>query len=228
MNFLSMVCCYCLFGLVSFFVYQLWKKSGLAIVIVGASGDLAKKKTYPSLLRLFDDNLLPEDFVVWGFARSAMTHQDLRDRLRPYLEKSGDYSPNVIDEFLSKCNYKKGQSYGDEGAFQNLAQMLKKQEDLFPDKPNHNRLFYFAIPPNVFAETGVAIRNKCMAENGWSRVIIEKPFGRDLQSCEEILDVLAKNFDEDNLYRIDHYLGKEMVQNLMVMRFGNLWFERLW
>ena len=157
-----------------------------------------------------------------------MTHQDLRDRLRPYLEKSGDYSPNVIDEFLSKCNYKKGQSYGDEGAFQNLAQMLKKQEDLFPDKPNHNRLFYFAIPPNVFAETGVAIRNKCMAENGWSRVIIEKPFGRDLQSCEEILDVLAKNFDEDNLYRIDHYLGKEMVQNLMVMRFGNLWFERLW
>jgi len=205
-----------------------WMKAGLAIVVMGASGDLAKKKTYPSLLHLYNDNLLPKDTIIWGFARSKITDAELRQRLRPFLEKPGNYSPDVIDKFLSICFYQKGRSYGDTIAFQQLSNSIKFHEDKFAMKLSHNRLFYFAIPPNVFATTGVAIKQYAMAEKGWTRMIIEKPFGRDLESAEEIIHVLSKNFEEENLYRIDHYLGKEMVQNLLVLRFGNLWFEKLW
>ena len=204
-----------------------WKKAGLSIVVIGASGDLAKKKTYPSLLHLYDDSLLPEETVIWGFARSPMTHDDLRAKLKPFLEKT-NCSPSVIDSFLSKCFYQQGKWYGDVDAFSDLNKQLTENEEKLSTLLEHNRLFYFAIPPNVFGETGVGIKESCMAEKGWTRIIIEKPFGRDLQSCEEILATLSKHFSEDQLFRIDHYLGKEMVQNLLVLRFGNLMFEKLW
>ena len=204
-----------------------WKKAGLSIVVIGASGDLAKKKTYPSLLHLYDDSLLPEETVIWGFARSPMSHDDLRAKLRPFLEKT-NCSPSVIDSFLLKCFYQQGKWYGDVDAFSDLNKELNENEEIHSTLLEHNRLFYFAIPPNVFGETGVGIKESCMAEKGWTRIIIEKPFGRDLQSCEEILATLSKHFSEDQLFRIDHYLGKEMVQNLLVLRFGNLMFEKLW
>jgi len=205
-----------------------WLQAGLAIVVMGASGDLAKKKTYPSLLHLYNDHLLPKDTIIWGFARSKISDIELRQKLRPYLEKSGPYTSDTIDDFLSMCFYQRGRSYGDNQAFQQLANSLRYHEDRYPMKFSHNRLFYFAIPPNVFATTGVAIKQHAMAQKGWTRMIIEKPFGRDLESAEEIISVLSQNFEEENLYRIDHYLGKEMVQNLLVLRFGNLWFEKLW
>lgn len=204
-----------------------WKKAGLSIIVIGASGDLAKKKTYPSLLHLFDDSLLPNDTIIWGYARSNMSHDDLRNKLRPYLEKTS-CSQKVISEFLSRCFYKSGQWYGDIAAFTELNQQITSNEKKLLNKLEHNRLFYFAIPPNVFEETGVAIKQTCMADKGWTRVVLEKPFGRDLQSCEVMLATLSKHFLEEQLFRIDHYLGKEMVQNLLVLRFGNLMFERLW
>ena len=196
--------------------------------MIGASGDLAKKKTYPSLLNLFHDDLLPENAIIWGYARSGMTVEAFREKLKPFLEKYTNYSSSVIDKFLSICYYCQGKGYGDVDAFKKLAGNIQEYEDKHPCKLEHNRLFYFAIPPSVFAETGVALKQTCMATKGWSRMIIEKPFGRDLASCEELLNILSKNFDETQLYRIDHYLGKEMVQNLLVLRFGNLWFDRLW
>mmetsp|Transcript_27538 Transcript_27538/g.60331 ORF Transcript_27538/g.60331 Transcript_27538/m.60331 type:complete len:1339 (+) Transcript_27538:180-4196(+) len=205
-----------------------WREAGLIVVVVGASGDLAKKKTYPSLLNLYDDNLLPDDVIIWGFARSALSHEDLRGRLKPYLLKSGDHDESVVDEFLSRCYYKRGSSYGDLDAFAELSKGMDKYEASFPNRHEHNRLFYLAIPPNVFAQTGIAIKKTSMAPRGWSRVIVEKPFGRDLASCEELLGLLSEQFDESQMFRIDHYLGKEMVSNLIVLRFGNLWFERLW
>jgi glucose-6-phosphate 1-dehydrogenase len=91
--------------------------SSLSIVVVGASGDLAKKKTYPSLLNLFDDNLLPKDTLIWGFARSSLTDDDLRDRLRPYLLSKKNHSPEVVEAFLQICRYEGGTGYGDEEAF---------------------------------------------------------------------------------------------------------------
>jgi len=106
-------------------------------------------------------------------------------------------------------------------------QPIKEFEDSKDNGYGSNRLYYFAIPPDLFAETGLCIKNIGMADKGWTRLIIEKPFGRDLDSCKKLLKTLSSNFQEDNLYRIDHYLGKEMVQNLLVMRFSNLWYERL-
>mmetsp|Transcript_11402 Transcript_11402/g.18907 ORF Transcript_11402/g.18907 Transcript_11402/m.18907 type:complete len:1073 (-) Transcript_11402:81-3299(-) len=202
--------------------------SGLTIVVVGASGDLAKKKTYPSLLALYDDNLLPKDTVIYGYARSNMSDEDLRARLRPYLEET-KHSNAVVEDFLQLCRYQAGKSYGDQDAFGELAILAQKDEEGHSHGTS-NRLFYFAIPPNVFADTGIAIKNTCMQDPavGWTRLIVEKPFGRDLESFEVLNKTLAENFTEDHIYRIDHYLGKEMVQNLTVLRFSNTWFERVW
>lgn len=202
--------------------------SGLVVVVIGASGDLAKKKTYPSLLDLYDDNLLPADTIIYGYARSPMTDEELRDRLRPYLVKT-HHSESVINDFLQLCRYKSGRGYGDVDAFTSLAASIDADEAAHPHEQS-NRLFYFAIPPNVFAETGIAIKQTCMQDEskGWTRLIVEKPFGRDLDSFEELNQTLAEHFTEDHIYRIDHYLGKEMVQNLTVLRFSNTWFERVW
>lgn len=205
------------------------KDSVLSIVIIGASGDLAKKKTYPSFLNLFADKLLPDDVVFWGFARSPMADDALRDRLRPFLAKS-KHSPEVIEKFLAKCRYSNGKTYGDVDALGKVNEELGKFESSVPGKSSYNRLFYFAIPPNVFAATGEGIKKTCMADEakGWSRLIIEKPFGRDLESFEKLNKAISDHYSEDQIYRIDHYLGKEMVQNLSVLRFSNTWFERIW
>ena len=203
--------------------------SSLAIVVIGASGDLAKKKTYPSLLNLYDDNLFPKDTLIWGYARSPMTDDELRDRLRPYLLGS-DHAPDIVERFLARCRYIGGKSYGDLEAYKRMSQAIEAHEAASNHQKHHNRLFYFAIPPNVFAETGLAIKQSCMQDEskGWTRLIVEKPFGRDLASFNELNKTLSQHFTENHLYRIDHYLGKEMVQNLTVLRFSNTWFERIW
>ena len=202
-----------------------WMSEGLAIVVIGASGDLAKKKTYPSLLSLFAGSLLPPNVVIYGYARSKMSDDDLRKKLGPYLE--GKQEAPVVEEFLSRCFYQSGAGYGDAEGWKELDSKITDLEREHSADSRNNRLFYFAIPPNVFAETGAAIKGNAMAGNGFSRMIVEKPFGKDLDSCKEILSKLNQHFDETNLFRIDHYLGKEMVQNLNVMRFGNLWLENM-
>jgi glucose-6-phosphate 1-dehydrogenase len=201
----------------------------LAVVVVGASGDLAKKKTYPSLLNLYADDLLPKNTKIWGFARSQMTDDELRERLRPFLLKT-THSPEVVEGFLARCLYQGGTSYGDVDAFKELAGKFEVYEKEHIDLKEANRLFYFAIPPNVFAQTAIAIKQTTMQDEakGFTRLIVEKPFGRDLESFEILNKTLSEHFTEDHLYRIDHYLGKEMVQNLSVLRFSNIWFEPVW
>jgi glucose-6-phosphate 1-dehydrogenase len=165
---------------------QALSKSVLSIVVVGASGDLAKKKTYPSLLNLYLDELLPKNVKIWGYARSKMTDEELRDRLKPYLEKemkNKKLDASTLDDFLSVCHYQGGSSYGDVEAFGELQTAMEHFEATIvagvgvaepPQKKN--RLFYFAIPPNVFAETGLAIKKTCMQDEdkGWTRLIVEK------------------------------------------------------
>ena len=206
-----------------------WVKEGLAVIIVGASGDLAKKKTYPSLLSLFAGSLLPSNVVIYGYARSKITDEQLRAKIRPFLD--GEAKTDVVEHFLSRCFYQAGSSYGDLESWSSLNDSITQYERELKDAhgiETSNRLFYFAIPPNVFAETGKAIKSTCMSPNGFSRMIVEKPFGRDLESCKDILHRLGQYFEEESLFRIDHYLGKELVQNLMVMRFGNIWVENMW
>lgn len=178
--------------------------SSLSIVVVGASGDLAKKKTFPSLLNLFADDLLPENTIIWGYARSKLSDEDLRDRLRPYLVKNNN--EKTVDRFLNMVRYHGGESYGDLDAFEALSKDVTEFESNIDDShsKHYNRLFYFAIPPNVFAETALAIKKTAMQDptKGWTRLIVEKPFGRDLKSFEELNSTLSEHFTEDHLYRI--------------------------
>lgn len=199
---------------------------------MGASGDLAKKKTYPSLLHLFSENLLPKDSVIWGYARSPKTHDELRRHLHPNLIKTGT-KERVVQDFLAKCYYHSGKSYGDEEAYTTMMNHVQSFETTSSScrgvPAAANRLFYLAVPPTVFGESGSVIRQVGMAKNGgWTRVVIEKPFGKDLDSCNELLGTLAEQFEEEQLYRIDHYLGKEVVQNLLLFRFGNSVWEPIW
>lgn len=212
------------------------QNAGLTVVVTGASGDLAKKMTYPCLFALYRDGLLPPDTIVWGYARSKKTHQSLRDQLRPFLVSSLKGSlgeEHLVDGFLSCCYYKSGSSYGDDQAWTELVEVIEEHEDsvrTMHKVQSNNRLFYFAIPPERFGETGVAIRKTALQDTkrGWSRIILEKPFGRDLESYEQLSSTLSANFQEEHLYRIDHYLGKEVVQNLLLWRFGNSVWEWMW
>lgn len=202
----------------------------LSIVILGASGDLAQRKLLPALFALHSQGLLPPRVHFVGFSRTPLADADFRARAAEHL--TCRYVPEVkcadhMQDFLSRCRYVAGQ-YGSPDAMRELAARLRELEDGEPA----NRLYYFAIPPSIFAETARAIGAAglvgCAPGACWSRIVIEKPFGRDRASSDEMQKELAEVFPEQDIYRIDHYLGKELVQNLMVLRFANSVFEPFW
>ncbi|KAF2361080.1 Glucose-6-phosphate dehydrogenase C-terminal [Trinorchestia longiramus] len=191
-------------------------------VIMGASGDLARKKIYPTLWWIFRDRLLPENTIFVGYARSNLTMQEVRKKCEPYV-KAKPAEEERLEQFWSINHYVKG-SYDARRDFELLNQELGKLSG-----ERTNRIFYLALPPSVFEPVTTNIRACCMASGtAWTRVIIEKPFGRDAASSEKLSRHLAGLFKEEELYRIDHYLGKEMVQNLMALRFGNRIFGPTW
>ncbi|CAL8115564.1 unnamed protein product [Orchesella dallaii] len=190
--------------------------------ILGASGDLAKKKIYPTLWWLYRDGLLPN--VTWfvGYARSKMSLADVRAKCDQYMQVKPD-EKEMYEKFWELNEYVAG-SYDGRRDFELLNQEIAKKEK----NMSANRLFYLALPPSVFEPCTTNIRNTCMATRGWTRVIIEKPFGKDSDSSAQLSNHLASLFKEEQIYRIDHYLGKEMVQNLMTLRFGNRIFGPTW
>ena len=190
----------------------------MAIIVVGASGDLAKKKTFPSIFNLYGLGLIPKSVVVFGYARKEMSD----DEFRKHLSQNFNEFLDQKDSFLQKCHYISG-PYDDAAGFQKLHQALEKKEG-----KRANRVFYMAIPPSVFVPTGKSIKAGAMSTTGWNRVIVEKPFGKDLESSNALARALTSTFKEEQIYRIDHYLGKEMVQNLMVLRFANTSTEPIW
>uniref|UniRef100_A0A087Y1S4 Glucose-6-phosphate 1-dehydrogenase n=1 Tax=Poecilia formosa TaxID=48698 RepID=A0A087Y1S4_POEFO len=192
-------------------------------IILGASGDLAKKKIYPTLWWLFKDGLLPEDIYIVGFARSDLTVEKIKAACLPHM-KVTDEELDSLSAFFKTNSYLSGR-YDVGSSFERLNSHLS----FLPGGETANRLFYLALPPTVYHHVSTNIRNHCMSCNrGWNRVIFEKPFGHDLQSSQELSAHLSNLFKEDQIYRIDHYLGKEMVQNLMVLRFGNRLFGPIW
>ncbi|XP_038067286.1 glucose-6-phosphate 1-dehydrogenase-like isoform X1 [Patiria miniata] len=191
-------------------------------IILGASGDLAKKKIYPTLWWLYKDGLLPKKTMFVGFARSVLSITDIKTRTSPFL-KLKDGEADKLEQFFAANRYVKG-SYTDDSAFEHLDEVLTGLEG----GAKTNRVFYLALPPNVFKDVSKHIKTHCMSSTGWSRVIVEKPFGRDLESSNDLSNHLKSLFTEDQLYRIDHYLGKEMVQNIMILRFGNRLFGPVW
>ncbi|KAJ0933311.1 Glucose-6-phosphate 1-dehydrogenase [Helianthus annuus] len=305
----------------------------LSVTVVGASGDLAKKKIFPALFALFYEDCLPQNFIIFGYARTEMTDEELRETISRTLTCRIDKRENCgdkMEEFLARCFYHTGQ-YNSEENFAELDNRLKQKEDgktsnrlfylsippdIFADvvrcasgkafsktgwtrviveKPfgrdsessaeltrslkqylvedqifrencgdkmeeflarcfyqtgqynseenfaeldnrlkqkedgkMSNRLFYLSIPPDIFADVVRCASGKAFSETGWTRVIVEKPFGRDSESSAELTRSLKQYLVEDQIFRIDHYLGKELVENLSVLRFSNVVFEPLW
>jgi len=204
-------------------------EDGLTIFVVGASGDLAKKKTYPSLFDLYRHNFLSPHTIICGYARSAKSTEDFRAQILPYLKRGTDDEKR---SFLSKCVYRSGK-YDSTEDVRRVFDEIKRLEALAVCAKT-NRLFYFAIPPSVFVPIGKSLKEAVIDESsedprvGWSRIIVEKPFGQDTESFRELSKAMSALYTEDYLYRIDHYLGKEMVQNLVILRFANAIFEPLW
>jgi len=196
---------------------------GHIFVVLGASGDLAKKKIYPTLWALYRDKLMPEGTKIFGYARSKLTVAQLREKcVKTVVAKQGE--EELLDSFWAANSYVAG-SYDTLRDFELLSQEMSSVEVSGGD---NNRLFYLALPPSVFKPVTSMLKAACMAVTGWTRVIVEKPFGKDSASSASLSDHLQALFSEQQLYRIDHYLGKEMVQNLMALRFGNMIFGPTW
>jgi len=191
-------------------------------IVFGASGDLARKKIYPTLWWLYRNNLLPSCTTIFGYARTHMSIPELRAKCDQHI-KIGSDEEALYEKFWKLNNYVAG-SYDQRRDFEILNQEISK----FEKNSKMNRLFYLALPPSVFESVTLHIKQNCMGTKGWNRIIVEKPFGRDAASSKKLCDHLSSLFHEDQLYRIDHYLGKEMVQNLMTIRFGNQIFAPTW
>jgi len=201
-----------------------------AVVIFGASGDLTKRKLLPSLYNLASYHLLPADFSIIGVARRHLSDEVFRDRLGQDLPKFGTQpvDQNLWSHFRSRISYCAGE-FHDPATYQRLAENLAESEKKF--NTSGNVLFYLSVQPDYFATIAKRLSEAGLLreENRrWRRVIIEKPFGHDLASARELNTQLTSVLQEHQIYRIDHYLGKETAQNLLVFRLGNAVFEPIW
>jgi glucose-6-phosphate 1-dehydrogenase len=202
------------------------------IVIFGASGDLTQRKLLPALYNLFLDKLLPENFVVIGLGRKNLSDEDIRSIAREGIEQFSrqPLQEQTWERFQKRIFYCAGDLSSAE-YYETVRHRLTNLETQF--HLSENRIFYLAIPPNSFATACAGLqRVGLIAPVGnsktYSRVIVEKPIGHDLTSAKAINTSIGDVFDESQIYRIDHYLGKETVQNIMVMRFAKAIFEPLW
>jgi glucose-6-phosphate 1-dehydrogenase len=204
----------------------------LTIVIFGASGDLTARKLVPALYRLFEKGRLPADSQVVGVARSPLTDEQFRDRLAAALREAGSSEGQTPAwaEFARRLHYVRGDA-ARSGGLEDLQAWLRQRE---PGGVGR-RLYYLSVSPDLYPDIATRLGEAGMSRDvstnhgdGWRRLIIEKPFGRDRESAQALNRVLLRHFQEDQLYRIDHYLGKETVQNLLVFRFANTIFEPLW
>jgi glucose-6-phosphate 1-dehydrogenase len=201
-----------------------------SIVIFGATGDLTHRKLVPALYNLFLNNELPKNLRVIGFARRNKTDQQWQEELENSNRENSrsGHDPEAWKKFVSSFTYHRG-DLNDSNSYKTLSAHLDAIE--LENERNHNRLFYLSTAPEFFPvvlenlkSTGLNNANP----NSWSRVIIEKPFGSDLKSAQDLNAVANETFSEADTYRIDHYLGKETAQNIMVLRFANSIFEPLW
>ncbi|HEY9227840.1 MAG TPA: glucose-6-phosphate dehydrogenase, partial [Gemmatimonadaceae bacterium] len=207
------------------------------MVICGALGDLSRRKLLPAIYTLMREHLTDKEFAVLGVGRhESMTDDDFRAHMRKALAES-DEIKHVDDElwqelckrlFFVQADLTKQEDY--EPVAKRLAEieMARKEED-------RNRLFYLAVPPSAFepivrtlSKSGLAPRTRTADSRPWYRIVVEKPFGSSLESAQQLNDLLLSMFAEHQTYRIDHYLGKETVQNILVLRFANSIFEPLW
>ncbi len=201
------------------------------LVIFGASGDLARQKLLPAIYALARQKLLPATFALVGYSRTEMTDDAFRERFREAVTGGGEeIDQGLLSSLLERTYYQTGQ-YDKPGDFTRLKERLADLEERHGTQGN--RLFYLSTPPSTFAPIVRCLGEQGLARRGygmepWGRVVIEKPFGYDLSSAQKLNKQLYERLTEEQIFRIDHYLGKELVQNILVLRFANVMFEPVW
>jgi len=203
-----------------------------AMVVFGASGDLTRRKLLVSLFEVFKRGLLNERFYLLGCSRKKLTDEQFRQSAQQAIyENSGDTSAEVIAPFIDKLYYLSG-DYGDASFYDNIRSKLAELDKKY--KVDGAVVFYLAVPPFLYStiverlgSAGLSCPGEPDSEQR-VRLVVEKPFGRDLQSAAELNNKIHRCFDESQIYRIDHYLGKETVQNILIFRFANTIFEPVW
>jgi len=200
------------------------------IIIFGASGDLTRRKLIPSIFRLFRRGLLPERFFVLGCARAALTDEAFRDIFKEGLKKNEGDGTGTVEEFLSRFFYLNF-NYGSAAAYPELSSRLGELEAKFGT--DGRRIFYLSTPPNLILPITEGLGREGLSRESaeakqWAHLVVEKPFGNDSASAASLTEALSRYWNESQMYRIDHYLGKETVQNILVLRFANILFESVW
>jgi glucose-6-phosphate 1-dehydrogenase len=196
------------------------------LTIFGASGDLTRRKIFPALYSLALRDLLPEQFAVLGIARTEQSTEDFVRAMEAAVREFGrdEFRQDVWDELARRTRYI-GTDVADEEGQDRVARCLTELDEDYGTRGN--RVYYFAVPPVAMPKLADELGER-LATTGWKRLIIEKPFGHDLSSARELNELLSRRFTEDQVFRIDHYLGKDTVQNLLALRFANGIFEPIW
>jgi glucose-6-phosphate 1-dehydrogenase len=200
-----------------------------AIVIFGATGDLSKRKLFPAIYSLYRNKQLPERFTIVGVGRRDKSDEEFRNDFRASVEefsRFGRGGDEVWAELAPRIHYS-SMDVGDTAGYANLKNKLDELDQIY-NIPG-NRLFYLAMAPEFFGTVSLNLRASGLKnDEGWNRLVIEKPFGHDYESAQKLNEQIREAFKEEEIYRIDHYLGKEMVQNIEVVRFANSLFEPIW
>ena len=207
------------------------KADPCGIIIFGASGDLTHRKLIPALCNISKRGLLPQGFYVLGCARSPLTDDAFRDRVRSSINAGcQDVLSDTLSDFLGRCAYVQG-NYDDPAFYDALSKRIKELDQKHGTAGNH--IFYLATPPVLYEKVvgmlgKAGLAAECKEGHPCTRVVVEKPFGHDLESAQSLDHELHRVLQEHQIYRIDHYLGKETVQNFLMFRFANIIFEPIW
>jgi len=200
-------------------------------VIFGITGDLASRKLLPALLSLYVKKLLPARFAIVGFSRRSFTREEFRELIRSKLNiQLGQFNEEDVKHFLDHISYEQG-FFDSAVAYTRLAEKLKSIDDSWGQCSN--KLFHLSVPPDLYEGilkdlSSSGMTEPCDDKSGWTRILIEKPFGNDIETARSLDKLLGKLFREEQIFRIDHYLAKEALQNIIAFRFANPIFAPMW
>jgi len=200
-------------------------------IILGITGDLAGRKLLPALLNLYVKKELPTKFAIVGFSRRPLNRAEFRTFIRDHMHiKHGQYKEEEVKHFIDHMYYEQG-NFDTSDSYAHLSQRLKSIDDNFGQCSN--KLFHLSTPPSLYESIFTQLYNSgltipCGGDEGWTRILVEKPFGNDIETAKKLDKKLGGLFKEDQIFRIDHYLAKEALQNILAFRFANSLFESLW